>query len=197
MVQTKYAIASIAALKALNSSQRTDGYARLVKLDADGKPSWYTFIASSTATGDDDTIIKPSDNPSSGRWIKSSGAGGGESFGGIITCTSGCAVGGKAFTFYAPHTSLSLEIEVGFDITIASGTDSIQLHRWNQLPNTGLTGRQFVAELPHTGGSANAIIDSTHRWISIFARNPSLDFDAFDGVCFTVSGNTITLIGFS
>lgn len=191
-IQVKYFIADITALKALNSSQRTDGYARLVK----SIPAWYTFNATSTATGNDDTIVTPSDNPSSGRWIKSSGTGGGDSFGGIITCTSGCAVGGKAFTFYAPHTSLSLKIEVGFGISITSGSNSIQMHRWNQTPNTGLTGREFVAELPNTGGNTSVDINSTYRWISIFAKNPAKS-NQFDGVCFTVSGNVVTLIGFS
>ncbi|MBD2437372.1 hypothetical protein [Nostoc sp. FACHB-110] len=191
MVLVKYAIADIDALKALTSSQRTDGYARLVK----SNPAWYVFIAASTAVADDDLVLEPDDGI--GRWLKASGAGGGgESFGGIIACTSGCAVGGKAFTFYAPHSSIELKIEVGFDISITSGANSIQLHRWSEEPNTALTGREFVAELPHTGGNTSVTIDGTHRWISVFAKNPS-NSNYFDGACFTISGNTITLLGFS
>ncbi|MBW4677136.1 MAG: hypothetical protein KME52_24965 [Desmonostoc geniculatum HA4340-LM1] len=194
-IQTGYAIASISTLKALTDSQRIDGYARLVKSDAKGLPAWYTFLAASSAAGDDDAVVTPNDNPSTGRWIKSSGAGGGADFGGAIICTSGCTIGGKAFQFYAPQSSLQLIVQVGFGISITSGIKSIQIHRWNQTPNTGLTGRQFAAEMPHTGGKAIITIDSTYKWISVFAKN-SNNSGAFDGVCFVVSGNVITLVGF-
>ncbi|WP_179072017.1 hypothetical protein [Nostoc sp. C057] len=42
--------ADISAIKALTSSQRTDGYSRQAKADATGLPAWYTFISASTAT---------------------------------------------------------------------------------------------------------------------------------------------------
>lgn len=73
MISTGYAIASKAAIKALTSSQRTDSYARLVR----EIPAWYIFLADSTETADDDAVLMPNDTPATGRWIKSSGVGGG------------------------------------------------------------------------------------------------------------------------
>lgn len=123
------------------------------------------------------------------------GSTGGKAFGGETICTNGCLLGGKAFKFYAAQSTLEIKIEPGFDINITAGSDSIQVHRWNQQPNTNLIGRQFVLALPNTGGSAIISIDSTYRWISFFARNPAMS-GGYDGVCFTTEGNTITLISF-
>ncbi|MEH1902522.1 MAG: hypothetical protein V7L04_14155 [Nostoc sp.] len=198
-IQTGYAIANIAALKALTSSQRIDGYSRLVKSDAKSNPAWYTFISTSTATPDDNLVVLPSDNPSAGRWIKSSGSatGGGVAFGGANLCNSGCTIGTKAFEFYAPQTNLELIIQVGFGISITAGSKSIQIYGWSQQPNTSLNGRQFIAEIANTGGKIIIpTLDSTHKWLSIFAKNPAKS-GQFDGVCFTVTGNVITLIGYS
>ena len=192
-IQTGYAIASITSLKALTSSQRTDGYARLVK----NIPAWYTFSSSSTATADDDAVLMPNDNPPTGRWIKSSGTGGaGSSFGGAIICNSECAIGGKAFMFYAPQSSVEINIQIGFDISITIGSDSIEIYRWSELPNISLSGMELIGNLPDTGGKINVTINSTYRWISIFAKNDSTG-GIFDGVCFSAEGNTMTLIGFS
>lgn len=127
--------------------------------------------------------------------VITSGGGGGVSFGGETTCSTGCTIGGKAFTFYASNESLSLSIKVGFDIAITSGSDSIQLHKWSQEPNTNLNGREFVCSLSATGGSATVTIDSTYRWISIFAQNPANN-NFFDGVCFRVDGSILTLVSF-
>ncbi|MFK0731420.1 MAG: hypothetical protein ACFKPT_02575 [Gloeotrichia echinulata GP01] len=197
-IQTGYAIADIATVKALTSSQRIDGYSRLVKSDVNGNPSWYTFINDSTATPDDNSVLLPDDSPSVGRWIKSSGSSlGTVAFGGINLCNSGCTIGTKAFQFYAQHTNLELIIEVGFDINIAGDSNSIQVHGWSQEPNTDLIGREFIAAIADTGGKVIIpVIDSTHKWLSIFAKNPD-NSNNYDGVCFIVSGNVITLIGFS
>ncbi|HYW20247.1 MAG TPA: hypothetical protein VE956_13245, partial [Nodularia sp. (in: cyanobacteria)] len=134
-IQTGYAIADIATLKTLTSSQRVDGYSRQVKADANGLPSWYTFINASTATGDDDLVLLPNDSPSNGRWLKSGGAGGGASFGGQIICTSGCTTAaggsGKAFQFYAPQTNLGLIIQPSFGISIQSGSNAVAIYRWS------------------------------------------------------------------
>lgn len=197
-IQTGYAIADIATLETLTSSQRVDGYSRLVKADANGNPAWYTFISASTATADNDSVVLPNDSPSTGRWIKSSGSSsGGASIGGINLCNSGCAVGTKAFEFYAPQTNLGLVIEIGFGITITSGSTSIQVHGWSQEPNTNLNGREFITAIASTGGKVIIpVIDSTHKWLSIFAKNPD-NSNQYDGVCFIVTGNVITLIGFS
>ncbi|MBD2771183.1 hypothetical protein [Iningainema tapete] len=190
-----YRIANLAALTAIAQENRPDGYTRLVQSDADGLPAWYTFIASSTATADGNSVVTPDDGI--GRWIKSSGTGGGVAFGGGNLCTSGqCAIGGKAFQFYAPQQSLQLTVVPGFDISISTGSTSIQLHRWNQAPNTSLIGREFVQALPNTGGKIAVTIDSTYRWISFFAKNPAKS-GQYDGVCFTMSGNVVTLLGYS
>ncbi|MFB2769834.1 hypothetical protein ACE1AT_11175 [Pelatocladus sp. BLCC-F211] len=194
-IKTGYAIADITTLKALTSSQRIDGYARLVKSGADGKPAWYTFIAASAETGDNDTAITPDDSPSTGRWIKSSGAGGSTSIPGRMICISECSLNdpdiGKAFEFYAPYTG-QINIQVGFDIAITPDEIAIELHRWNVEPNTDLNGREWVADLPHTGGTATVSIDSDYRWISVFAKNGG----SFDATCFTMDGSIATLLSF-
>lgn len=70
MPQTGYAIADIAALKAIGSGDRVDGYSRLVKQDINQKPAWYTFISANTEPNDENLVILPDDSPSSGRWLK-------------------------------------------------------------------------------------------------------------------------------
>lgn len=69
-ISVGYTIANIAAVKALTDSQRTNGYARLVLSATGAKQSWYVFISASTATADNDLILMPDDNPSTGRWFK-------------------------------------------------------------------------------------------------------------------------------
>ena len=202
-IQTGYAIADIATLKTLTSTQRIDGYSRIVKSDASGKPAWYTFLNASTATPDDDLVILPTDSPNTGRWLKSSGAGGtGASFGGQIICTSQCTTAaggsGKAFQFYAPQTSLPLIIVPSFGINIQAGANAIAIYRWSQMPNTAMTGREStpISSLPDSGGKFNLTITSTFKWISVFAKNPA-NSNYLDGTCFVVNGNVITLLGYS
>ncbi|MEH2148617.1 hypothetical protein [Nostoc sp.] len=195
-IQTGYAIASIAALKALTSSQRADSYARIVKSVA-----WYIFDASSAATADDDLVLLPNDNPSTGRWIKIGGSGGGGSdninfTAGSIICTSSCSSGaGKAFHFDSPQSGF---IEVAVDSAIAPyiyvGNRSIQVSLWTQEPNTDMTGRQFIAELPNTGGSVFIATDDYRPWLTVQAKTGNTNPQ--DGVCSTFSGNTVTLIAF-
>ena len=69
-ISVGYAIANIAAIKALTESQRTNGYTRLVLSATGAKPFWYVFINASTDTADNDLILMPDDNPGSGRWFK-------------------------------------------------------------------------------------------------------------------------------
>ncbi|MBN3951932.1 MAG: hypothetical protein HWQ38_37900 [Nostoc sp. NMS7] len=202
-IQTGYAIADIPAIKALTPLQRTNGYSRQVQADAAGLPAWYTCISASTATPDDDLVLLPNDNPTTGRWLKCGGAsGGGAAFGGIMVCTSGCTVAsggsGKALQFYAPQANLELVIEIGFDINIQLVSDAIAIYRWSAAPNTTLSGKESlpIISLPNTGGKFNIIINSTYQWISIFAKNPAKN-NLLDGVCFVVNGNVITLLGYS
>ncbi|MHC5827600.1 MAG: hypothetical protein ACYT04_69895, partial [Nostoc sp.] len=162
--------------------------------------AWYTCISASTATPDDDLVLLPNDNPSTGRWLKCGGAGGGggASFGGIMICTSGCTVAaggsGKALQFYAPQANLGLIIQIGFNINIQVGSSAIAIYRWSAAPNTSLTGKESlpIISLPNTGGKFNLIINSTYKWISVFAKNPA-NSNLLDGVCFVVNGNVITL----
>lgn len=117
-------------------------------------------------------------------------------FTGMMVCFDNCPLGGKAFEFDSGGV---FELEIIVDgVVITMGTDSIQLHRWSQEPNVFLDGREYVGELPHTGGTLSVTIDATYRWISIFARNPdNWDTpDAYDGVCFTVVEGKIYLKGF-
>jgi hypothetical protein len=201
-IQTGYAIANISAIKALTPSQRTDGYTRQAQSDPSGNPAWYTFLALSTASPDDDLVLISNDNPSTGRWHKNGGAGGGASFGGQIICTSGCTTAaggsGKAFQFYAPQTNLGLIIQPSFSISIQNTSNAIAMYRWSQQPNTGMTGKESspIAQLPSTGGKFNLTINSTYKWISIFAKNPA-NSNYLDGTCFVINGNVITLLGYS
>lgn len=118
---------------------------------------------------------------------------------GRLICTAGAPGGrtdlGKAIEFDAPGT-FTLQLEPGFDISIVTGATAIQLHRWSQEPNTGLTGRAFVGETSQAGGSISVTIDSTHRWVSVFARNPA-NSNRFDGVYLSWDGgDRITLVSF-
>jgi hypothetical protein len=194
-IQTGYAIASISALKSLSSSQRADSYARLVKSVA-----WYIFDASSTATADDDLVLMPDDSPSAGRWVKIGGSGGGSNninFTGSTICISSCSSGeGKAFQFASPQSGF---IQIVVDSAIASSipvaNNAIQISLWSQEPNTGMYGRQFVAELPKTGGSVFIATDDYRPWITVQAKNTG-NGNKHDGVCCTFSGNTVTLLAF-
>lgn len=61
-----YAIADIAALKALLAADLVNGYARWVI----SKNNWYGWNANSTAIGNDDSIIPITEVPEMGRFIK-------------------------------------------------------------------------------------------------------------------------------
>lgn len=74
MVSAGYAIADIAALKAIGESARVHGYARLVESDGNGFPAWYMFNTTSTATPDNNLVVIPNDNPTVGRFLKVGGA---------------------------------------------------------------------------------------------------------------------------
>ncbi|QLE47825.1 hypothetical protein FD724_06680 [Nostoc sp. C057] len=119
-----------------------------------------------------------------------------------IICTSGCTTAaggsGKAFQFYAPQTNLGLIIQPSFGISIQSGSNAIAIYRWSATPNTGMTGRESspIIQYPALGANSNLTIDSTYKWISVFAKNPA-NSNYLDGVCFAVNGNVITLLGYS
>ena len=52
-----------------------------------------------------------------------------------------------------------------------SESNIIEVHRWSQPPNSSMTGRSWVADLPREGGAVNVVVDSTYRWITVQARN--------------------------
>lgn len=194
-ILTGYAIANLTALKALTSSQRTDGYARLVESDTTNKSAWYIYFSSSTATADGDLVVLPDD--SLGRWLKTNPPN--SDFASTVICTTECTTAangsGKALEFLAPGNH-DLIIVPGFGISITSDSTSIQLHRWSQEPNTELTGRVWAGAVAHTGGKLSVTIDSTYKWVSVFAKNPA-NSNLYDGVCFVANGNTLTLLGYS
>lgn len=194
-IQATYAITK-AALKALTTAQRIDKYARHVD-DGTGKYRWFTFVSASAVVADDINILMPDDNPDTGRWIGDQAEPSTMPLLGRIDCTTGCDAytgAGKAFKFYAPQTSALVIVKPGFDCGIDTGADSIQIHYWTQEPNFDMIGRQFVAEMPHTGGSCIiSITNSGENWISCFARTSG----TFRGACCYMLGNVLVPMGFS
>ena len=208
-IKVGYSIPDISSLRAISASEWINGYARLVLSDASEETAWFTFLSASTATPDNKTAITPDDNPAAGRWIKTSGTGGGVNLPGNLVCgynDGECNIGGKAFRFFSPFQG-EVIVTPSFGINVSSywedefndGNEnrdkSIELHRWSQEPNFDMNGREFVANIPRSGGSANLVIDSQFQWISIFASNPD-EFDSHDATCFVVSGNVISLVDF-
>ncbi|QSJ14116.1 hypothetical protein JYQ62_19410 [Nostoc sp. UHCC 0702] len=135
-------------IKARTSSQRANNYSRS-SLDDDGNPCWYMFLAASTSSVDDDSVLMPYDNPLNGRWHKYGGVGGSgsSSLPGFVTCTSNCYPeyrAGKVFEFFTAHTNLILTIEVGFDIAtqIPANSEAIAIYRWSGPPDTSLSYKE-------------------------------------------------------
>lgn len=64
-----YAIADIAALKALPLAELVNGYTRLVLSNPMTIPTWYTWNSTSTATDDGNYVVSLTGNPT-GRFIK-------------------------------------------------------------------------------------------------------------------------------
>ncbi|WP_157816422.1 hypothetical protein [Nostoc flagelliforme] len=93
---------------------------------------------------------------------------------------------------------MGLVIVPGFDINIQTNNDAIRVYRWSQEPNTPRFGQEAtpIIQLPKTGGKFTVNVTSTYRWISVYARNPSQN-NNLDGTCFTVTGNVISLLGYS
>ncbi|MEH2456965.1 hypothetical protein [Nostoc sp.] len=195
-----YLIDSKTLIKALTPEQRTNGYSRATTIGTNAE--WYMFISSSTSAADDDLVLIPNDNPTTGRWHKYASNRGGGGFGGQIICTTGCTVAaggsGKAFQFYAPHSALELIIEPGFDINIQNVADAIRVYRYSQEPNTSRTGQEAtpIATLPKDGGKILVDITSIWRWIVVFTRNPAQG-NNFDCACCSRSGNVLTPLGYS
>lgn len=116
--------------------------------------------------------------------------------GGTIICKDNCPVGGgKAlkFKFKVGSPIISLLVINKPKLIVTPGNNSIQIHGWTQEPNTLLTGRQWIGELPSTGGTIK--VESKYQWISIFAKNPDTS-NAYDGACFTSRGKYIDLVSF-
>jgi len=197
-----YSILDIDAIKAITPSGRVDGYCRIARGINNG---WYMFIASSVSDADNYNVLMPDDNPTEGRWHRTNGL----DIPGTLACgeNSGeCDIGGKAIKFFAPFHG-EIIIRVGFDIAIGdyweqefiSGNEtvdkSIEIQLWNQEPNYSMNGRQFAADIPRSGGSAEIQIDNNYRWLSVFACEDG--GQARDATCFIFNKNIITLIDFS
>lgn len=103
-------------------------------------------------------------------------------------------IGGKAIRILEEGThTFNIKLTEEFKNKVPSPTDItndsldpnkiIEIHRWSQPPNGGvlyndatfsgetMVGREWVADLPATGGTVSVTIDSTYRWISVMARN--------------------------
>jgi hypothetical protein len=192
---TGYSRVDKETIKAIPPENRSDRYTLATE------PEWYMFIAASTATANDDLVLIPNDNPAAGRWHKYGGNRGGKSAIATVICTSQCSTvangAGKALRFLAPQT-IELVIQPGFDINITNTANAIAVYRWNQEPNTAKTGMATppLISLPRTGGKAKFTIDSTWRWLTFFAKNPSNE-NFLDCCCVVLHGNTVTLLGYS
>lgn len=201
--KAEYSISNIQAIQAITSENRSDGYCRVLKGKTNA--SWYMFVAASTATPDGINVLIPDDSPAAGRWHKTNNN---YSLPGILTCdvNSGqCAIGGKALRFFSPFKG-NIIIKPGFDILIGDFWEqefingnqnrdkSIEIHRWSQEPNFDMLGRQFVANIPRGGGYALVEIDSSYRWLSVFAYNDNVS--SHDACCFISNANVLTLVDF-
>jgi|GEM_PF-5120328 len=103
-----------------------------------------------------------------------------------------CSIGGKILTIsdFVAGTSYSLNVNLN-GITLSAG--NIQIHKWTQVPNTSLTGRVWVADVPITGGDFNFTVPNSNFYgLSIFAKNPNKS-DYYDAVCCTWDRSTRTI----
>ena len=163
------------------------------------------FLAASTSSVDDDSVLMPYDNPLNGRWHKYGGVGGSgsSSLPGFVTCTSNCYPeyrAGKVFEFFTAHTNLILTIEVGFDIAtqIPANSEAIAIYRRSGPPDTSLSYKEDnpIATLSQDGGSFSINVDSTYCRFSAFAKNLYKD-ELLDGCCMQWSGGySFTLVSF-
>jgi hypothetical protein len=101
-----------------------------------------------------------------------------------------CSVGGKILEI--PDSSGINTINVDLNgVTLTAG--NIQIHQWRQAPNTALTGREWIADVPITGGSFDLDIPTTNFYgLSIFAKNNS-NSGYYDAVCCTWNKATRTI----
>jgi hypothetical protein len=67
-------------------------------------------------------------------------------------------------------------------VVIGSG---IQLHLWNQVPNSDFLGRFWQGELTGNNGQLPFKLTSTLKYLTLMARNPGMS-DSWDSVFFTV-----------
>lgn len=182
---------TLSTVKALPPHLLRDGQLFSV-LDADGagKPSWYVYKAGD-ATPTNEPQIASLDNVG-GRLIAvglgapggtgPGGGGGGSAMPGYFTCSeqapyypSGSekvTLSGKAIRVLKSGTyDLNITVSDLIAPKIVPDPKAIEVHRWSQIPNTSHVNRQWVADLPETGGTASVTIDGTYQWISVYARN--------------------------
>lgn len=193
-------VSNIAALKALNNSsdlKRIDGVFLAVGDRGDGLPGWYRYDAASTNTESLPDIVSPADNV--GRWFQFGGATPAvpAAIAGSVICTTGAPVSGsgKAFEF-ASYGDFSLTIAVDSAVSLLSGSTTIIVHLWTQVPNSAQTGKiePRVISLPNTGGSVIVSVTSGKRWLTLGAKFASQSF--YDCPYFTAgANNNLTIVG--
>lgn len=115
------------------------------------------------------------------------GGGGGAGPAGAMICTSGCAIGGKGFSFPTAGTYY-------FNITIVTGAYTgtgveIEINQWTQEPNTPLVGKSRLRLMNAPG--TFVWTSGTHKWLTFAARNPAKS-NQWDGLCATYSATNGT-----
>lgn len=125
MASTGYVVADIAALKAISSGVRSDGYSLIVH----SVNSWFVFNASSTLTGDDISVVTPTSG--TGRWIKSNGIA-------IQLAGSPITPAARVLNFNTGVTISSTNDIVTLDVTGTGGGgtidwDTIDITEWDAL----------------------------------------------------------------
>jgi hypothetical protein len=109
---------------------------------------------------------------------------------GTLLCTAQCALGGKAYQGFSARVFTIFAI-ASLNINTAL---PIKIFKWDRLPSVALTGMTLFKEVL-VNDSFIFEFSGTAQYISVFAVNPGSGF--YDGCCFTVSGDALTLVGFS
>lgn len=113
-----------------------------------------------------------------------------------IICKQGCNKGGKAAVLKS-NKLLTINIDPNLTAGRPRPGTLIRVHRWSQLPNIQLQGISLFTEVAQ-GGQVQVLMPSPFQWISIFAKNPIYSGDGYyDGCCFNLNGNIITILGFN
>lgn len=115
-----------------------------------------------------------------------------------ILCTGDCAIGGKALAFGPGWNGTHTFTMAPEPTLVVADPKGIEIYGWTEEPNTGLSGRVWVADLPETGGTFEITFTGANNWISVFARD-NFGTGDYNGACITWDNGTetITIEGFA